>query len=116
MSAAQNGGIARSPDDGYRSLYNGHILHGKQLVKPEREWRDQLCVHARFLDARPLEVGDHDVPPPVLLGVQERIAERERHLVPELGVADGVSVDQHVGHGRDSNRGGARGASARMSE
>ena len=30
--------------------------------------------------------------------VEERVAERQRHLVPELGVANGVAVDEDVGH------------------
>ena len=44
-----------------------------------------------------------DVPAAVLLRVEERVAERERHLVPELGMANRVAVDEDVGHGRDSN-------------
>jgi hypothetical protein len=75
----------------------------EQFVQPEPERRDQLGVDACLLEPRPFEVGDDDVLPPVDLRVQERVAERERHLVPELRMANRVAVDQDVGHAADSN-------------
>ena len=70
----------------------------EQLVEAEAERRDQLGVDTCFLQARPFEIRDDDVAASVLLHVEERIAERQRHLVAQLGMADRVAVDEHVGH------------------
>ena len=42
---------------------------------------------------------DDDVPAPVRLRVEERVGMPRRNLVPHLRRADGVGVEQHVGHG-----------------
>src|SRR5581483_12514850 len=36
-----------------------------------------------------------------VLAVEKRVRNRERHLVPHLGRADGVGGDEDVGHGAD---------------
>src|SRR5205085_171592 len=81
------------------------VVHSRieQLVEPELEQRDQLRLHAGLLNPRPLEVGDRDVAASIVLGVEEWIAERERHLVAKLRMANRVAVDEDIRHGAHSN-------------
>ena len=57
-----------------------------------------LELAAELLDPTDLERADDDVPPPPDLGVEERIADRDRHLVAQLGRAHRVADDQDVAH------------------
>ena len=79
----------------------------RELVVPE-PLRDQL-VEPELLQghrlepvdlphAGNLERADERPPRAVSLRVDERVRHRHRHLVPELGRANGVPVDQDVGH------------------
>ena len=47
-----------------------------------------------------LERGEHNVARAVLLDVEERIGDPDRHLVAKLGGAAGVAEDQNVCQGR----------------
>ena len=68
-----------------------------ELVDPEVVHQVQL-VEVQLGEPRGLHrVGD-DVLRPVLLGVEERIGNAERHLVAQLRRAERVGVDQGVGH------------------
>ena len=45
-----------------------------------------------------LESADEDEATPVVLQIEQRIRDRDRHLVPQLGRAHRVGVDQDIGH------------------
>ena len=68
-----------------------------ELVETELLDEDDLET-LELLEPRRLERARVDAPRPVLLDVDERIADQDRHLVPELGGADRVGVDQDVRH------------------
>ena len=59
---------------------------------------EHLQVGAEVAHATCLERADHDGAPPADLRVQERVGDRQRHLVPKLRRAHRVADDQHVGH------------------
>ena len=75
---------------------------GDQVVEPVLLARVQLEQSERR-EARDLHRADRDVLDPVLLDVEERVRDAERHLVPKLGRTKGVSVHEDVWHGADSN-------------
>ena len=105
----------RRRDDGVR---DPQLLHGPQqdllADLPEREPRPDEVIEPELLrrvqlvqaergQPGDLHRADLDVPGAVLLDVQERVRNPDRHLVPHLRRAERVGVDQHVGHERDSN-------------
>ena len=87
-----------------------HLLDGRSmdvdpaapdLVGAELLGRAHLEADAEPFDPRRLHGADRDDAPIVELRVDERIRDRERHLVAELGKPHGVAHDQKV-HGRRS--------------
>src|SRR5439155_17806376 len=71
----------------------------EQLVRAELLERNDLELRRVLAHTRDLErVQDHDAPV-ALLRVQKRIGNCDGHLVPQRGRADGVAVDQNLGHG-----------------
>ena len=73
-----------------------------ELVPAELLDRMDLGVDPGGLEPRVLERSDDDVPPAVPLGVDDRIGEPERDLVPELLRAQRVGEHEDVGHGSAS--------------
>ena len=73
-----------------------------QVVEPVLLVRVQL-EGAERRQPRDLHRADRDVPDAVLLDVEERVRDAERHLVAQLGRAKCVCIDEDVGHGADSN-------------
>ena len=67
-----------------------------ELVRADILEREHLQVGAEVAHATRLERADHDGAPPADLGVEERVGDRQRHLVPELRRAHRVADDQHV--------------------
>jgi hypothetical protein len=53
-------------------------------------------LEPKALEARDLERADHELPRAVVLDVEERVADRDRHLVAQLSGAQSVRVDQDV--------------------
>ena len=71
---------------------------GDQLVDPQLLERDDLELRRVLSHARDLaRMENHDAAP-VCLGVEERVRDRDRDLVPKLRGADRVAVHQQVGH------------------
>jgi len=70
---------------------------GDQLVAPDLLGRVRVDA-LELARPRDLERGDIDVPFAVALDIEERIGNGQRHLVPKLGRAHGVSEDEDVGH------------------
>ena len=84
--SASSARIAVIAEPGLAQLVDPELLHRVQLEEAELGEADGLH-----------RVGD-DVLRPVLLGVEDRVGHAERHLVAELRRAEGVGVDQDVGH------------------
>jgi hypothetical protein len=77
-------------------LVSGHPPRD-QLVHAELVQRD--CLEpVELLHPRDLERPNEGVARAVVLGVEEGVGDGHRHLVPELGRADSVPVDQQVPH------------------
>jgi hypothetical protein len=91
LCAAQRelGADRRHPEARLAELVDPEVVHQVQLVEVQLGEADRLH-----------RVG-HDVLRPVLLGVQNRVGHAERHLVAQLRRAEGVGVDQGVGHAPD---------------
>ena len=73
-----------------QELVHAELLGGMQLEETE------------LGEARDLHCADRDVLHAVLLRVEERIGDADRHLVAELRRAVAVGVHQDVWHGADS--------------
>ena len=71
----------------------------EELVGSELLERHDLELRGLLAYPRDLERVQDGGAPVALLGVEERVRNRDRHLVPKLGRADRVAVDQDVGHG-----------------
>jgi hypothetical protein len=72
-----------------------------QLPPAEVEEVEQLGIGQRALDALRLERARQHVAPPVDLGEQERVDDRERDLVAQRGGALGVAEQQQPAHARE---------------
>ena len=79
----------------------GRPLHPlrEELVLAELLERDDLEPGDIRADAWDLERVERHRAPSVALEVEERVRDDDRHLVPKLRRANGVSVDEDVGHG-----------------
>ena len=75
----------------------------QQLVDADVLVREHVEPRAELRDAARLERADDDGTLAAGLRVEERIGHGERHLVAQLGRADGVGDDQHIGHRADPN-------------
>ena len=67
-----------------------------ELVEPELLQRHDLQVGRHLGDPVELEGARDHVPLPVALRVEERVRDCDRHLVPHLGRAQRIGVDQDV--------------------
>ena len=76
----------------------------EQLVDADVLEREHLEVGAEVPDPAGLERADDDAALAAHLRIEEGIGDRERHLVPQLGRADGVRDDQDVRHRARSYR------------
>src|SRR5204863_208686 len=70
-----------------------------EVVEPELLRRNRVELRSDLLDPVDLEGADDDVAVTVPLHVEERVRHRQRDLVPHLGRADRVGVDENVCHG-----------------
>src|ERR687896_221223 len=88
---------ARAHRDLARGLVSGNAVR-EQLVVPELLERMGLHADAKGLDAVDLEGDDDRVPLVPVLDVQKRVRDGERNLVPQLGRAHRIRVDENVRH------------------
>jgi hypothetical protein len=94
---AHLGGPAGAQDELGRHPVPAQALRDQLVEADLLEGNDLQPVDRR--QARNLERADVDGARPVPLEVDERVRHRDRHLVAQLGGADGVSEDEDVRHG-----------------
>ena len=94
--------LAADPDEDLEQGLLGGLALGVQLVEPEvLQWMRDETRRGR-LDPADLHRMGRDVPRSADLEVVERVRDRQRHLVPELGRANRVGDDDDVRHRRRS--------------
>src|SRR5262249_32610885 len=77
----------------------GPPLPGRvQLVLAELGGREDLELGRVLANAWNFKSVDRNRSAPVLLEVEERVADRNRNLVPKLGRPNRVAADENVGH------------------
>ena len=72
-----------------------------EVVERERLDRDDLDPGVDRGDPVAFDAPDDGDPTAAELGVTERVADADRHRMPELRRAQRVAHDQDVGHGRE---------------